>query len=133
VLEFCVSRGAGARKQQKPRIKATLSYSLAMRDGSVLLQQRAATESLMPGMWELPLVKRPSSKKKPVLEVRHSITVTDYRIVVYPAPQSRGESGTWVPLASVQRLALTGLTRKILRTLGVAFVSGEPSRRRSSR
>ena len=48
VLEFCASRGAGARKQQKPRIKATLSYLLAMRDGNVLLQQRAATESLMP-------------------------------------------------------------------------------------
>ena len=64
VLEFCASRGAGARKQQKRRIKATLSYLLAMRDGNVLLQQRAATESLMPGMWELPLIEKPCIREE---------------------------------------------------------------------
>jgi A/G-specific adenine glycosylase len=123
VIEFCASRGAGERKQQKPRIKAALSYALATREDSVLLQQRAATESLMPGMWELPLskklIKKSSSKPKPLLKVRHSITVTDYSIMVYPAKPSQLQRGTWVQLKSLSKLPLTGLARKILKALNL--------------
>lgn len=119
VTTFCASRGASTRNpDRQARKKATLSYLLARKEGAVFLQQRPADVSLMPGMWELPQLKeKPPESNLPVLKLRHSITTTDYTILVYVSPQKKPKSGTWVKLQSAQRFALTGLTRKIFRTL----------------
>jgi hypothetical protein len=52
--------------------------------------------------------------------VRHAITVTNHVVDIYTpkggAP--RDGEGTWVKVAELERYALTGLTRKVLRRIG---------------
>lgn len=106
---------APGRKALERRKKAALSYLLVQKNGSVLLQQRPATASLMPGMWELPQLntgKMPG--KNPVLQVRHSITTTDYKVSVFAANTARVRCGSWVERSRLNDLPLTGLARKIL-------------------
>jgi hypothetical protein len=46
--------------------------------------------------------------------VRHSITVTDYTVHVWRISTVLEMRGEWVPVQRLMRIALTGLTRKIL-------------------
>ena len=121
VSRFCASRGArGKKRVSNPRKKATLNYLLVLKDGAILLRQRPADVSLMPGMWELPpLRNKPADSGHPVLKLRHSITTTDYSILVFSYSRARLDAGAWVTLSSAHRLPLTGLTRKILGKLEV--------------
>lgn len=64
----------------------------------------------MPGMWELPPAR--VNGAAPAAVFKHSITVTDYRVLVFKAGSRAGE---WVPRQRLPRLPLTGLTRKILK------------------
>jgi A/G-specific adenine glycosylase len=119
VIELCASRGAQAKREPAIRKKAVLKYSLCLRNGSVLLQQREQTHSLMPGMWELPVFPEKVSGEKrpamqPLMKLKHSITTTDYAVLIFAG---NGRKGQWVPLRNVERFALTGLTRKVLRKL----------------
>lgn len=116
VMKLCALRGSGVRRQRASRRKAVLSYLLAQKPGQVFLQQRAADVSLMPGMWELPLLENPQGRK-PLLTLRHSITVTDYTIMVHSGVRRSATRGQWTALQSVNDLPLTGLTRKILNKL----------------
>ncbi len=89
---------------------------LAQRDGHIRLMQRAIDSSLMPGMWELPqeYEKQLSAPKSvPWRTFRHSITVTDY--TVHVLRRTSEIKGKWVKISELPKLALTGLTRKILR------------------
>jgi A/G-specific adenine glycosylase len=117
VASFCVARGSGPSRQTTRRRKAVLNYALASRDGSILLHQRSPESSLMPGMWELPLISGASRDQPPLLKLRHSITTTDYSVFVFAARLRTGAKGRWVPLRSVQKLPLTGLAQKILRKI----------------
>ena len=117
VMKLCALRGSGVRRQRAARRKAVLSYLLAQKPGEVFLQQRDADVSLMPGMWELPLLEsRARQSQKLVLTLRHSITVTDYTIMVHSGA-CRSAKGKWISLQSLNALPLTGLTRKILNKL----------------
>ncbi len=51
---------------------------------------------------------------KPLFSVKHSITVTDYTVRVWSA-SSKSVRGEWVAVERLNRVALTGLARKILR------------------
>jgi A/G-specific adenine glycosylase len=119
VVSFCAAFGATgastAQKNRSSRRKATMSYVLVRKNGHVLLQQRPHNALLMPGMWELPEYSGAGNRTEPVLRLRHSITTTDYRVLVYA--NDNGGQGKWVPLKTAGRIALTGLTRKILRVL----------------
>lgn len=97
--------------------KKTIRYALDVRDGSVLMVQRARTASLMAGMWELPEVQETSSTAH--LTLRHSITVTDYTVQVIRQSVPKEATGKWVPSSKVGTLPLTGLARKILRSAGI--------------
>ncbi len=111
VVRLCVSKGKfSAGADPAPRLKRDIAYALGLRAGAVRLRRRAASERLMPGMWELPAARRNGTRPAAVL--RHSITTTDYRVHVF---QSRERQGEWVPVERLSRLPLTGLTRKILR------------------
>ena len=144
VVELCATRGerAGSGKSTRQR-KREIHYALDWRDGSVFLVRRADDLRLMPGMWELPEIEAgvPQVKRKqisrfdrndkveaarnekvegarndknPLFTVRHSITVTDYTVRVWQMPAPAAVEGSWVALEKAQRLALTGLARKIL-------------------
>jgi A/G-specific adenine glycosylase len=119
VIDLCASRGAEAKRRRETRNKAEVRYSLSLRNGSVLLQQRPLSSSLMPGMWELPPLKiRGNGKTKPLYELKHSITTTNYTVFVHATTRRSAGNSRWVSLSSVRRLPLTGLARKILERLG---------------
>jgi len=121
VAELCGARGPTQKAERQARRKAELHYALARKNGSILLCQRNKQSSLMPGMWELPEIK-PMRKegKLTLLKLRHSITTTDYTVFVHEEQRRRRQGGRWVPLRSMDRLPLTGLTRKIIQGLGDA-------------
>jgi A/G-specific adenine glycosylase len=111
---FCRTRGelpAAAKVPQQRR--ETVHYALALRRGEVKLVQRARSQSLMPGMWDLPATL---AKGRPWLRLRHSITVTIYDVHVYRVAVRRGR---WVETSRLHEIPLTGLARKILRKAGI--------------
>jgi A/G-specific adenine glycosylase len=137
VLEFCATRGelpalekpARQAKQEihyalhhRPEVsRASLSRngdSGRIRTSEVFLRRREPKASLMPGMWELPEFAPSSPAVNPWFTLRHSITVTDYKVRVWRAKPSDFRTnkmdGKWIPLARLRRMALTGLARKIL-------------------
>ena len=116
VREFCRTRGRHASTAKAARQhRREIAYALSQKDGSILLIQRRADEQLMPGMWELPQVA-PEASDEPLFSVRHSITVTDYKVQVVTR---NGVEGNWVRRERLNRLPLTGLTKKILRRAGI--------------
>ncbi len=89
----------------------------------VLLVQRDGNAPLMPGMWELPECAVSKDAHSPLFTLRHSITVTDYTVHVWPGPSAGGAekmmdecpaTGKWIAVERLGRLPLTGLARKIL-------------------
>jgi A/G-specific adenine glycosylase len=120
VSRMCVARGElpahsrGARQKKKE-----INYALDRRNGSIFLVKRSATASLMPGMWELPEITGTKAKSQPGLTLRHSITVTDYRVGVVESAAPDGTVGRWVAKSGLSKLPLTGLARKILRATKV--------------
>ncbi len=115
VASLCAGRGVQHPKLKSVRRKAFLRYLLAQKDGRVLLRQRPQDASLMAGMWELPECNDPANGNKPALKLRHSITTTDYSVLVF---EHKGNpSGHWVSMKKVEKMALTGLTKKILRAV----------------
>jgi A/G-specific adenine glycosylase len=120
VAEMCSTRGELKRAGKKSRQrKKVIHYALECRDGSVFLVRRAKTESLMPGMWELPETLPANGSGKALLTLRHSITVTDYDVQVVRHAVSDRTDGRWVPMSRVSALPLTGLARKILRAASI--------------
>jgi hypothetical protein len=100
-----------------------VSCMLVVREGSegdeVLLEQRATTNTVMPGMWELPaLADVASHQHKPILIVRHAIMQVNYSVrVCSVAPEEIAVSDAvrrWVSLREAAAMALTGLARKVL-------------------
>ncbi len=57
--------------------------------------------------------------RSPLFTVRHSITVTDYTVRVWRRPVAHDAAGKWIASRRLERLAMTGLARKILRKAGV--------------
>ncbi|HET9838769.1 MAG TPA: A/G-specific adenine glycosylase [Candidatus Angelobacter sp.] len=118
VAKMCVARGPVIRKTRQERRRAVQRYALVRRAGRVLLHRRPEDSSLMPGMWELPLIAPAAqTKTAPLLKLRHSITTTDYTIFVHAANAGNANEGKWLTFASAKRLPLTGLARKILESL----------------
>jgi A/G-specific adenine glycosylase len=121
VANLCGARGPTEKTERPPRRKAELHYALVRDNCGILLRQRKKQSSLMPGMWELPEMGAAKKQSKlPLLKLRHSITTTDYTVFVHAGKKKKSQSDRWVPLRSVYRLPLTGLTRKIIRALGDA-------------
>jgi|SRR5271165_3577423 len=116
VMELCATRGeiAGSANAARQK-KLEIHYALDVREGKVLLVQRARDARLMAGMWELPEIPRPKQHAKAAFTIRHSITVTDYTVKVWHSTIETENSGKWVSLRKAERLALTGLAKKILR------------------
>lgn len=114
-LAQTVARISGISSTRK---RTVVARTLAQREGSVYLVQRAADARKMAGMWELPETAHAPSTV-PLLTVRHSITDTDYLVHVYARKARRIRGGRWFDNADLNRLALTGLTRKVLRKIGI--------------
>jgi A/G-specific adenine glycosylase len=119
---WCRSCGAEVAKPQSARIREQLCYAFACDAGSVLLVQRPRDAKRMAGMWELPEISAYSDD--PIATFRHSITDTDYEVAIHSAPEAMIRSlngrARWFNRRQWGKLALTGLTRKVLRKLASA-------------
>ncbi len=121
---FCKSRGATALNAQATRKRKAVSYAFARQNSSILLVRRPEDSSLMAGMWELPALD-PSlvNGDQPLLRVRHSITNTDYCVAVFAIDPEQlvhsAQDARWATRRQWEQLPLTGLTRKVLRQLGL--------------
>jgi len=120
VSHCCTTRGElrDDRKVARQQ-KRDIQYALSRRNGSVFLVKREKTASLMPGMWELPELPAANGSHKLLLKLRHSITVTDYTVRVVNCELPESADGRWIDRSRLERLPLTGLTRKILRAAKV--------------
>ena len=119
VAKLCATGGALEDLPRKNRLKREIYYSLDLRNGSVFLIQRPRHASLMPGMWELPEVAPGRDNSPESFTLRHSITVTDYKVRILRQPAPVGAEGRFVSRSQLKRLPLTGLSRKILRAASV--------------
>jgi A/G-specific adenine glycosylase len=116
VIEMCATRGRLKYTAKPPRQrKREIHYVFDGREDQVLLVQRARDAALMPGMWELPEVPQVNRSGQPWLTLRHSITLTDYVVLVTRSSAPKGTEGVWLARKRLTKLPLTGLTRKILR------------------
>jgi A/G-specific adenine glycosylase len=121
VVKLCAVRGElPAKTKAVSQRKLQIQYALGVRKGDrgkeIFLVQRRRDASLMAGMWELPEIASTDGAEVPAaFSLRHSITVTDYVVrVLLTAPPTR-IAGKWISVGRLQKLALTGLARKILR------------------
>jgi A/G-specific adenine glycosylase len=113
----CPPHTTTSRRQLKEETRCLLTQ----RDGHIRLVQRSRRSSLMPGMWELPVLPEKPNRKQviaPWRSFRHSITVTDYTVSVHRSQRVAGQ-GKWIPVANIPHLPITGLTRKILKAAGI--------------
>jgi A/G-specific adenine glycosylase len=116
VMKLCATRGEIIdAPKAPPQKKRAVHYALHCRNGAVFLVQRPHDARLMAGMWELPEIPRPADHAKPAFTLRHSITVTDLTVRVWRRPPPPNARGKWVGMERWERVALTGLARKILR------------------
>ncbi|MGO9433567.1 MAG: A/G-specific adenine glycosylase [Terracidiphilus sp.] len=126
----CVTRGEH-KTQARPRmLSKEISYALAVRTGSlpgftnreVLLEQRPDSQTVMPGLWQLPVLREsavPDSELR--MTVRHAIMQVNYYVRIRTVFEEDIDVLTvtegrrcWVPLINAAGMALTGLTRKVL-------------------
>jgi hypothetical protein len=76
----------------------------------------------MPGLWELPVLRESAVPEKDLrMTVRHAIMQVNYYVRIrtvfeddVDAMTVPGDVRRWVPLSEAARMALTGLTRKVL-------------------
>jgi A/G-specific adenine glycosylase len=138
----CKTRGEHPTTERKPSVTVDIAFALIQRKrrgaDEVLLQQRPATATVMPGMWELPPIPQNpnaawSNSDKPLLIVRHAIMQTNYRVAViqFPAKTSNLPKPTaiqnWIKLTDLASLPLTGLARKIFLRLQLLELPHQPT------
>jgi A/G-specific adenine glycosylase len=138
VYSMCKTRGEHLTQPRTVQRSRPAAYLLSLRKSGtatdVLLEQRSAEASLMPGMYELPPLPQDALEgREPILRLRHSITNTNYYVQVYAArgPQDRGLRKAvpaaksdlhWTRTSKLNSVPLTGLTRKVLQRLDVMEV-----------
>ncbi len=130
IAEDCKTRGEHKTAARPRSLVREVGYALCLRRprhsrGSeyeeILLEQRLATVTVMPRMWELPPL-RETPGKHVRLTVRHAIMNVNYIVRIRDVREDEltevtAASGErrWVPLTEAGAMALTGLARKVLK------------------
>src|SRR5581483_5844930 len=107
-----------------------VSYALSVRLGNlpgfmnreVMLEQRPDSHSVMPGLWQLPVLRESAVPEAELcMTVRHAIMQVNYYVRIRNVAEEDVETLTipdgrrcWVPIINASGMALTGLTRKVL-------------------
>jgi A/G-specific adenine glycosylase len=135
----CKTRGEHKTEPRARMTSCEVGYALVVRMGSwpddgsgedggeVLLEQRAARQTVMPGLWELPALRDVDVAEENLrLTVRHAIMQVNYTVRIRAAGEEEVELLTvvggerrWVALDDAAGMALTGLTRKVLTRAGL--------------
>jgi A/G-specific adenine glycosylase len=130
----CQTRGEH-KTQPRPRmLSREVGHALSVRIGrqpgtgfggatrEVLLEQRVASLTVMPGLWELPTLLDPAVPERELrMTVRHAIMQVNYYVRIRNVFEDDVEALTvsaperhWISLDEAAGMALTGLTRKVL-------------------
>jgi A/G-specific adenine glycosylase len=119
----CRTLGEHRTPKRAPMTKREMACALVTRETAIgkeiVLEQRAATQTVMPGLWELPALDQTHVPDTcPVLTVRHAIMQVNYTVGVHSLDASRLQHSAahrvWVSAQQASSMALTGLARKIL-------------------
>jgi A/G-specific adenine glycosylase len=140
VVSLCRTKGEHVTVPRAAQRSRPAAYLLSLRKAGtmteVLLEQRAGDASLMPGMYELPMLPEDAVEGfEPALRVRHSITNTNYYVRVFTETGAKGgtlrgavsmttQEMTWIKTSRLGTLPLTGLARKVLQRMDVMAVQG---------
>jgi A/G-specific adenine glycosylase len=133
VTADCKTQGEHATAPRPPIASREAAYALAVREGrEVLLEQRPATQSVMPGLWELPALGDTSvPESKIILTLRHAIMQVNYRVRIRAVAEEDldaltipGGERRWVALDEAAAMALTGLARKVIARIFPRILNG---------
>jgi A/G-specific adenine glycosylase len=126
----CKTRGEHKTRPRPRMLSREIGHALSVRMGheprahsrEVLLEQRPASATVMPGLWELPALADaavPESELR--MSVRHAIMQVNYYVRIRTVFEDDVDALTvpagkrrWVPLPEAAGMALTGLARKVL-------------------
>jgi A/G-specific adenine glycosylase len=130
LVKDCTTRGEHERPVRAPMLSREIAHALSVRASGesgrpgreVLLEQRPASESVMPGLWQLPVLQDAAVPDHEVrMTVRHAIMQVNYYVRIRTVFEDDVDALTvacgtrcWVPLADAAGMALTGLARKVL-------------------
>jgi A/G-specific adenine glycosylase len=126
----CKTRGEHKTAPRPRMLSREVGHALSVRTGrqpghanrEVLLEQRPAALTVMPGLWELPVLRDSSVPQQDLrMTVRHSIMQVNYYVRIRTVFEDDVDALTvpagkrrWVQLSEAARMPLTGLTRKVL-------------------
>jgi A/G-specific adenine glycosylase len=130
LTEYCKTRGEHKTAPRARTVVREAGYALCLRASNgarweierpaVLLEQRPATLTVMPGLWELPSLRATPhgdarmTLRHAIMNVNYVVRIRDVREEELPDLAVAGGERRWVPLHHAARMALTGLTRKVL-------------------
>jgi A/G-specific adenine glycosylase len=131
VSQDCKTQGEHQTAPRPRMLSQIVAYALSIRAGQVadqpncevLLEQRPASLSVMPGLWELPtLTQTDVPDKELCMTLRHAIMQINYTVHIRTVREADVEAMTllggqrrWVSLDEAATMALTGLARKVLK------------------
>ena len=134
VSSDCKTRGEHKTSPRPRMLSREIAHALSVRTSrnsskahrpasrEVLLEQRSAAQTVMPGLWELPALRDSAVPEKDLrMNVRHAIMQVNYYVRIRTVFEDDVDAMTvpgglrrWVPLSEAAGMALTGLTRKVL-------------------
>lgn len=137
LIAECKTQGEHKTTRRAAMTSRVAAYALVMRatprpgrrrggnSEQLLLVQRPAQATVMPGMWELPnLINAEVPASELRMTLRHAIMQVNYYVHIRSVGEEDVEAMTapggerrWVALHEAAGMALTGLTRKVLMRL----------------
>jgi len=130
----CKTRGEHKTPPRPRMLSREVAHALSVRTASrpvkrglpreteVLLEQRPAALTVMPGLWELPALRSSAVPEEDLrMTVRHAIMQVNYSVRIRSVFEQnvdeltvQGGERRWVTPGEAAGMALTGLTRKVL-------------------
>ena len=134
IRDSCRTKGEHKTAPRPRMLSREVAYALCLRDSpssgrarrqvvrEVLLDQRPDSQTVMPGLWELPQLRESAVPDADLrMTVRHAIMQINYYVRIRTVFEDdvdtltvAGGERRWVPLGEAAQMALTGLTRKVL-------------------
>ena len=129
IRAHCLTRGEHPTPKRARMRSEDAAYALVVRESGdtqvfpeVLLFQRSSKKTVMPGLWELPVLRETRVPEARVrLTVRHAIMQVNYTVRIRRILEEEVEGLTipsgerkWVRVCDLDMLPLTGLARKVL-------------------
>lgn len=134
VVTDCKTQGEHKTAPRPRMLSREVAYALCLRDSpskgrarrqvvnQVLLAQRPDSQTVMPGLWELPQLHESTVPDADLrMTIRHAIMQVNYYVRIRTVPEADidalavpSTTRRWVSLSEAATLPLTGLARKVL-------------------